>query len=444
MGATRRLSLIMVSAFLAALFLSGCGDIDEDYGPGGRGKDFVPVTGITFTGSLETNPGVDIELSGTVHPENATKNTIIWSLVPAPGASLDGTRLHVLQAGKVTVTATVVGGVTVSKDYTRDFDIEVKVASGSPLEEIIEEINRSSHAGTIDDPVPLTRTYNLGSGARWKELLLAIQTADKFVSLDFSACRMPGTEFNPVGENTGESKIVEFILPVAAETITDSAFRYFAALEKISGEKIVAVPHSAFMYLRALKEAKFPEALSIGTWAFLGCSALNIVEIPTAAAIGDGAFSGCAALRVVSFDHVTSLEAGAFARSGLVEINLPEATHIGGELPGDPNYGGGVFDNCATLVKAMLPKAVFLNRPFIFSRDVSSALTEIDIRAATGIELFETFPETAPLAKITIGSNCVIEKSAPKGFKDYYENGGKQAGVYTYTEGSWNRTDITP
>jgi hypothetical protein len=87
---------------------------------------FVPIMGITGVPTTAT-AGTDLTLSGTVTPDDATNQTIVWSVKTAgtSGATISGNTLSTTAAGTVTVTATITNGLTASSDYTQDFDITV-------------------------------------------------------------------------------------------------------------------------------------------------------------------------------------------------------------------------------------------------------------------------------------------------------------------------------
>jgi hypothetical protein len=75
--------------------------------------------------------------------------------------------------------------------------------------------------GGHDNPIPLMLNNDLANGG-WESVLSAIVTADKYVSLDLSACAMDGTEFDPV--TAGADKITALVLPDAAKSIQAGIF----------------------------------------------------------------------------------------------------------------------------------------------------------------------------------------------------------------------------
>ena len=87
---------------------------------------FIGVTNITGVPSVAT-AGVELILTGTVEPHDATNQDIVWSVL-APGntgAAIDGNRLTAASGGTVTVRATIANGLAVGTPYTQDFYIAV-------------------------------------------------------------------------------------------------------------------------------------------------------------------------------------------------------------------------------------------------------------------------------------------------------------------------------
>jgi len=91
-------------------------------------ESFVPVTGISGVPS-KIAVG-NYTLTGTVAPANASNKSIEWSVKDAgtTGASISVNTLNTTAEGTVTITATIVGGLSDSEDYAQDFDIETIVA----------------------------------------------------------------------------------------------------------------------------------------------------------------------------------------------------------------------------------------------------------------------------------------------------------------------------
>ena len=113
-----------IAAFVAAAALfSGC-KFELSTRPEVVPPEFIPVEEIIGipTGS---RPRLEITLSGTVMPSNATNKKIEWSVKTDGGtrAALERNRLTANGYGTVTVTARVKNGSGGNVDYTQDFDI---------------------------------------------------------------------------------------------------------------------------------------------------------------------------------------------------------------------------------------------------------------------------------------------------------------------------------
>jgi len=93
---------------------------------GGGPTPMIPVTSIS---NVPSSAFVDISLplSGTVIPNNATNQTISWSIMNPglTGASISGNNFIATAEGAAVVTATISDGIAVGAPYTEDFTIIV-------------------------------------------------------------------------------------------------------------------------------------------------------------------------------------------------------------------------------------------------------------------------------------------------------------------------------
>ena len=92
-------------------------------------------------------------LSGTVVPSDASKKTIIWSILNAgsTGATITGNTLNTAATGTVTVNARIADGTFKGEDYNQSFTISVDVV---PVTNIII----ANDAGTALEPLVLSGT----------------------------------------------------------------------------------------------------------------------------------------------------------------------------------------------------------------------------------------------------------------------------------------------
>jgi endo-1,4-beta-xylanase len=86
---------------------------------------FVPVDSITEGPPTTGKVGTALALTGTVNPANATNKTIVWTVVGTDIATISGDMLTATGIGAVTVTATIVNGLTESSNYTQFFHITI-------------------------------------------------------------------------------------------------------------------------------------------------------------------------------------------------------------------------------------------------------------------------------------------------------------------------------
>jgi formylglycine-generating enzyme required for sulfatase activity len=94
---------------------------------------FIPVSNITGVPLIGV-VGINLSLSGTVSPANATNQTITWSVSNSgtTGAEItDGNKLTTTGAGTVVATATITNGRAIGTDYTQDFSISITPIPGA-------------------------------------------------------------------------------------------------------------------------------------------------------------------------------------------------------------------------------------------------------------------------------------------------------------------------
>ena len=279
----------------------------------------------------------------------------VTGLVPiitvSPGAGIDPASGEAQDfTGPVTYTVTAEDETTAA-DYTVTVTVKESLNSAAEVSSYL-----SSVSGGFSAAAPVFLPVNITLSGDWASLLAAIQTANRFVALDLSACDiscMTGTtgEFDPGAANTGESRIVSLLLPdtatsVKAGTWSDAAFKYFTALESVSGAGIETVGDYAFRDCRGLKTLNLPAATTIGEYAFAYCTGLTEVSLDAATIIGPWAFAGCTGLETVSLSAATDIRYWAFRGcTGLTEVSLPSATSI----------DEGAFEGCTSLGSVSLP-----------------------------------------------------------------------------------------
>ena len=94
---------------------------------------FEAVTGITLDVSLSSvKAGTPVTLAATVAPDNASNQTVVWSVVNAgtTGATINGNVLNTTGAGVVVIRATIIDGSGTGQNYVKEFTITVSAVTG--------------------------------------------------------------------------------------------------------------------------------------------------------------------------------------------------------------------------------------------------------------------------------------------------------------------------
>ena len=131
-------------------------DYMQDFAIAVNPPDFVSVTDVINVPS-ETTVGIPLTLTGTVVPDNATNNTIVWNLKSAgtTGATLSSDNiLNTTETGTVIVTATVAEGIGLGVDFVKECIIAVNPEGFVSVTDITNVPNGT----TVGVPLTLTGT----------------------------------------------------------------------------------------------------------------------------------------------------------------------------------------------------------------------------------------------------------------------------------------------
>jgi uncharacterized repeat protein (TIGR02543 family) len=225
--------------------------------------------------------------------------------------------------------------------------------------EIAAYLNGASGGASAADPIPLVMELAL-TETNWNDILTAINTANKFITLDLTGCTKSGVDtggglyssgyFDPVYDTTtGKAKIVNLTLPTLAMGIVESSdynnptFKHFTELKTVSGAGVTYIGNYAFRAVSgiggpaALTSASLPVASIISGYAFQGCAALTSVSLPAAFIIGSQAFYGCTALTSVTLSAPTTIGFQAFSGcAALTSVTMSKAITL-------ENFNGAAF-----------------------------------------------------------------------------------------------------
>jgi hypothetical protein len=287
---------------------------------------------------------------------------------------------------------------------------------------------QTAQTGTVDNPVYLPVQINLGimtaAKSDWRDMLAAIEEADKYVDLDLSVCTMSGIAFNPgPAVATGKDKIVSLDLPDTATMITggidyeNPAFKHFTALKIFSGTGLFLIDYFAFSNCESLTMTSLPAGLIyiVGA-AFYGCNGLTEITLPEGIiAVNSGVFLDCKNLARISLpERLDTIGSGAFSGcTSLTDISLPEGlTTISGDAfyhctglteitltAGLIYIGDYAFSGCTNLVLTDLPEGLSYIDEYAF-KDCTS-LTEITLPEGLSSIGYGTFSGCENLALVT-------------------------------------------
>jgi hypothetical protein len=263
-------------------------------------NDTTPPGSVTHLNAVPGNGQVTLTWTD---PEDEDLSYVAITFVPgvdgiAQPITVTGAQTHTVRdlANEITYTFTV---VSVDTSDNRSGPATDTATPSNPdalntIAKIEAYLAGAAGGNSAADPLPLAAELNLN--ADWQNLLSAIQTADKYVELDLTACTMANMtdtagEFDPGTASAGKNRITALILPNEAASIkagtsdNPSPFLYFTSLKTISGNAVTSIDEGAFLNRIALTTVSFPEAITISFRAFYGCTALTEVSLPMAATI---------------------------------------------------------------------------------------------------------------------------------------------------------------
>jgi hypothetical protein len=182
-------------------------------------------------------------------------------------------------------------------------------------------------------------------------------------------------------------KVISVIISNGIAIIGDSAFRN-GQLESVGiPESVTTIGWGAFAR-NQLTDIVIPNGVtSIGSWSFCENKLRNISFGSSVVSIGDGAFESNLLVNITLPDSLTHIGMEAFAMNKLRNLRIPEK------------------------------------------------VTNINIESSAFLD--------NPITTVTIPANVDVSHAAIQhGFNNDYDDGGRKAGTYTYSEGRWRSPSI--
>jgi len=284
---------------------------------------------------------------------------------------------------------TALTGIQINGNCSHQTEASCVTIANVTLAEYIADY--APQAGTAAAPVPLKVSISLGTmgfdANGWTQLLTALDTGKKLVSLDLSGSTRSSNgsfftgssrDFPAAPGLIGLRQIVSLVVPSTTITLIDnSSFRNCTNLTSVTiPNSVTRFGDSVFYGCTGLTSITIPNGVtSIDFSTFYGCTSLTSVTIPAGVtSIGNSVFENCTNLTSVTIPNsVTSIGNSVFQNcTGLTSITIPNGvTSIGNRtfygctgltsvtIPaGVTSIGDSAFNGCTGLTSVTIPNSV--------------------------------------------------------------------------------------
>jgi len=439
----------------------------------------VAVTGISMDKvTMISTVGETETLLATIEPENATNKNIIWSSSDTNIATVSNGEITLLEEGEATITArTADGGFTAECELTVTyfvFDSSTKTITGYNIAggldvDIPPQIGgiEVEHIGNypfynmgLKSVIIPDSVKTIGTGAFYENELTAIVIPDSVTSISSSAFRdndleevdIPNSVTSLGGhvfrnnaltsisipdslEGIGEhafsyNNLTSVDIPNSVKAIGMSAFRDNDLAEVIFGDSVVNIYHYSFAN-NDLASITIPNSVEyIGSFAFAYNDLASITIPNSVKSIDSSAFRDNELTSVDIPNSVTSLGGSAFQFNKLTSVTIPDSL---------TSISISTFRN-NELTSINIPDSVeYIGRFAFANNDLTSITTPDSVETIDGYAFYENY-----LVRVEIGADVDIASEVTTmgqntGFKNVYDGGDREEGIYVYDADEWKK-----
>lgn len=327
-----------------------------------------PVSSVSLNlSSTELKVGMQLILTATVEPDNATNKNLSWQSSNESIATVKDGVVSAIKEGETTITVTTEDGgktascIVIVKDDIIAFE-----------DQYVERVCVSYYDKNGDGKLSMSeaeqvRALKTSFFADYAPIVTSFTELKYFTSVQ----SIPNSCFEEC------KRLTSITLPESVTSIGERAFVACISLTKVNNmsDRIRSLGRGAFGECHSLQECYLPNGLTtIRDGLFMNCISLTEIVIPESVTSIEGlAFYGCSSLKEIYIpDSVTNIESGAFlccvsatsirispniisikgstfGKCGARTITIPE---------GVLNIGGSAFSESSKLEVLSIPSTV--------------------------------------------------------------------------------------
>ncbi|GMO23129.1 MAG: hypothetical protein Ta2B_02210 [Termitinemataceae bacterium] len=270
---------------------------------------------ITVTGQLNPKGGTAAKITSA----NTTSETVV-----AQGSTISAYTLTSSDAAKFTHTSCQLV-------YDSTAPGLVKTMIFTNVTALQTWLQTQSSGGTTATAIPVVLSgIDLSNSTNLSDLFNALNTANKYVSIDLSGCNGLATWEQYL--NDGVNKIVGLTMPNSVTVIGDGSnaiLDLFSSLTSLNGANVLTLEDFMFQESTNLLTADFPLVTTVKWQSFYRCYALTTINLPSVTSFDAQVFNECNSLTSITLGAIpptlgNNLFYNAVAHN--VTLNVPSAS----------------------------------------------------------------------------------------------------------------------